>query len=484
MYALSLRTKLHIKSFEADHLVVTANTLLSRATLIGLGRGDDLTRGVCELVIYWHILRFKSRQSEEHNNIQLSDTSYDLALAAYFGNVEFVQEQLAAGTDNNFSSQCLGSPIWAATLGNQSAIVILLIEAGASVHDTRAISISHCLSDFKTISLLLKSARAADEPKSLDAEINEAIYYIARQGRISDIQIFSRLVGNVGLPTTCCFGAIRGGHTGLALEMIERGVHLHELRLFGNNYSKQTLLDEACFAGNKLVFDRLIQKDAAPQIANPLLYTSRIPSISLAASAGQLSMVQTLLYNGANLEVTQIFAFGSPLLRACERGNLEIAQFLIERGALINTVHSFYRYLSPLCAAAFSGNVHLVEFLLHNGADPNLKRSECSATALACACLYGHRLIASTLVAHGANIEDGGIPTRTPAQIASDIGYHDVAAFLVKKGAKSPIERCPKVLILDTEEEWDQWYFKSLIGLTLPRSKWDFFWRTEEIKIM
>ena len=56
---------------------------------------------------------------------------------------------------------------------------------------------------------------------------------------------------------------------------------------------------------------------------------------------------------------------------AAEKGDLEAAQLLIERGADINAVEAEYRS-TPLAEAAGSGQIGMARLLLENGADPHI----------------------------------------------------------------------------------------------------------------
>lgn len=64
----------------------------------------------------------------------------------------------------------------------------------------------------------------------------------------------------------------------------------------------------------------------------------------------------------------------SPLQHACYRGNLEIAKYLIERGADVNQNDHEHRYTS-LMFAALGGHKAVINLLLENGADTEQKNT-------------------------------------------------------------------------------------------------------------
>src|SRR5437763_1273363 len=61
---------------------------------------------------------------------------------------------------------------------------------------------------------------------------------------------------------------------------------------------------------------------------------------------------------------------GTPLLRAVEAGNVELARSLLEHGARVDVPHGILQH-TPLMAAARRGNREMVELLLAHGADAN-----------------------------------------------------------------------------------------------------------------
>ncbi|GAB0096235.1 ankyrin repeat and MYND domain-containing protein 2 [Sergentomyia squamirostris] len=81
------------------------------------------------------------------------------------------------------------------------------------------------------------------------------------------------------------------------------------------------------------------------------------------------------------------------LQHACYKGNKEIAQMLIDRGADVNASKHEYNY-TALHFAALSGNVEVCMLLLHAGADAHATNSVGRTAAQMAAFVSNHRVVA------------------------------------------------------------------------------------------
>ncbi|CAD5116189.1 DgyrCDS5105 [Dimorphilus gyrociliatus] len=88
--------------------------------------------------------------------------------------------------------------------------------------------------------------------------------------------------------------------------------------------------------------------------------------------------VQDALSKGVPVDITDKY-YKTPLMVACQNGDLDMARWLIEKGANVNAFDNFK--WTPLHFACHSGKKDLVEFLLDNGA--NLESTSlCGATPI------------------------------------------------------------------------------------------------------
>ncbi|KAJ9050437.1 hypothetical protein DSO57_1014443 [Entomophthora muscae] len=140
-----------------------------------------------------------------------------------------------------------------------------------------------------------------------------------------------------------------------------------------------------------------------------------------ASRAGQLDLLHVLLHHGAN-----VHAFNeSALLTACHKGHADIVSVLIDHGVNIN-----FNCGSALRFSASQGHLKVVSLLLHKGIDTNafqcgakalrdssrngyfdvvrelvqygISSSSLNCSALLCAILNDHFLVARFLLQHGA----------------------------------------------------------------------------------
>ena len=113
--------------------------------------------------------------------------------------------------------------------------------------------------------------------------------------------------------------------------------------------------------------------------------------LMIASIDGNLPVVKALVLQ----RKAQVDHIGwTPLHYACTKGHLEVAQFLVSNGAIVDSLSP--GYTTPLMMAVQSGNEELVGFLLAKGADLKLKNSQ-GLTAIDIAVIYEKPWIADGL---------------------------------------------------------------------------------------
>ena len=104
--------------------------------------------------------------------------------------------------------------------------------------------------------------------------------------------------------------------------------------------------------------------------------------LMMASIDGNLPLVKTLVLG----HKAQLDHIGwTPLHYACAKGHLEVAQFLVANGAIVDSLS--VGNTTPLMMAVQSGNEQLVKFLLDKGADLQLKNAN-GLTAIDIADIY------------------------------------------------------------------------------------------------
>lgn len=97
--------------------------------------------------------------------------------------------------------------------------------------------------------------------------------------------------------------------------------------------------------------------------------------LGLAACSGQLDIVQFLLEKGADANVQARNATGfTALTGAVSNRQRAIAELLIAKGANVN--HRYEAGFSPLLIAAENGDIETAKLLIAHGADVNARTSD------------------------------------------------------------------------------------------------------------
>jgi ankyrin repeat protein len=155
---------------------------------------------------------------------------------------------------------------------------------------------------------------------------------------------------------------------------------------------------EAAATGRLQRLASLIEKD--PSLVNAFAQDGFQP-LGLAAFFNHLDVVEYLLVKGAEVNSASRNQMKvMPLHSAVARGSLEIARALLEQGAQVNVAQQ--DDFTPLHEAAQNGQVEMARLLLDYGADVNAKLAN-GKTPLALAEEYQHAEVAGLLEQRGAS---------------------------------------------------------------------------------
>ena len=132
--------------------------------------------------------------------------------------------------------------------------------------------------------------------------------------------------------------------------------------------------------------------------------------------------------------------YGAPLNAALDNGHLDIAQFLLDHGAVGDIMGSWKQ--SGLYIASSRGYANIVRSLIDRGADLNAECDDCVLpfgevqwTPLHAAIHSDHPDIALLLLERGANQEIWSSWEQTALYMASSRGHADVVRWLIDRGA-------------------------------------------------
>jgi bla regulator protein blaR1 len=161
-----------------------------------------------------------------------------------------------------------------------------------------------------------------------------------------------------------------------------------------------------------------------------------------ASDAGDVESVRELLADGADVNA-RVAGDGTPLIAAAREGHHELVALLLDRGADPNLPVPGDG--APLIMAAREGHLRVVQLLLDRGATIDLIVPG-DENALIQASLERHLDVVKLLVSRGADVNarawaESRDPRRrgewrTPLGMALRGGHRDLAAFLVRAGAR------------------------------------------------
>ncbi|MDQ7821985.1 MAG: ankyrin repeat domain-containing protein [Candidatus Eremiobacteraeota bacterium] len=141
-----------------------------------------------------------------------------------------------------------------------------------------------------------------------------------------------------------------------------------------------------------------------------------------------------------------------PLYIALKNGHSEIAALLIEKGADVNAEYEYG--WSPLRQAAYYGNKKIATLLIEKGANINYKKGEYGWSPLREAITRGHYKLATDLIKNGADISGAELVNwGFPGMIQSQVGYIEMMRILATKGFEFTLSVASKLGDGDLVEE-------------------------------
>jgi len=173
------------------------------------------------------------------------------------------------------------------------------------------------------------------------------------------------------------------GKTGLIVAILQKNIELVNLLLeFGANANDYTFR---------------FRTSRPHVIESPILEGET--ALHLAASIGELSIVESLIIYGAKIDAFDVSRL-TPLMIAVWNGHLDIVKILLDNGADINVSDS--NGVTPIIRASCEGHKEIVEFLLKQGVDVN-KKDKSGRTAFMDASYFKHNDIVGLLLKYGAD---------------------------------------------------------------------------------
>ncbi|MGL5029329.1 MAG: ankyrin repeat domain-containing protein [Wolbachia pipientis] len=194
-----------------------------------------------------------------------------------------------------------------------------------------------------------------------------------------------------------------------------------------------TPLHWAAYKGHLEVAEFLVKKGADINAASENLYGSR--PIHIAIENNNKNIIEFLLSKEVGVNDTDKQGY-TPLHYAAWRGRLEVAKFLIEKGADINAADTSTTGKKPIHVAAENNSESVIEFLLEKGVSVD-EADKNGWTPLHYAARFGQPEVAKFLIEKGAdiNVADASIAGKRPIHVATEENNKDIIEFFLSKGA-------------------------------------------------
>ncbi len=173
------------------------------------------------------------------------------------------------------------------------------------------------------------------------------------------------------------------------------------------------------------------------------------------AAAGDLEVVDLLIQ--AEVEVNGRDPYGTTaLMAAAEAGHLEVAKFLIDKGADPNR-GAPGSWETPLMLATVQGRDNMVQYLIDAGAAVGFQDEDSGVTPLMMAAVEGHQEIAAKLISAGAEVGVADATGWTALHHAVRKGQSSLTSDLVAAGANPEQEDLDGFTPLSLAQSRGQW---------------------------
>jgi ankyrin repeat protein len=153
--------------------------------------------------------------------------------------------------------------------------------------------------------------------------------------------------------------------------------------------------------------------------------------LHIAAFKGNVDIAELLINKGASVNALATNN-ETPLHWAADRGNSETVALLIEKGASVNALTTSNE--TPLHRAALSGNLETVALLIEKGASVNAITTDYQ-TPLHWVAQSGNLETVALLIEKGASVNAVATNNETPLHRATLSGTSETVALLIEKGA-------------------------------------------------
>lgn len=222
-----------------------------------------------------------------------------------------------------------------------------------------------------------------------------------------------------------------GGHEEIVKILLDAGCDI-EIK----SHDGFTPLHSVAQEDHENVLQLLLDRGADINARN--LEDSEHTVLHYASCWGAIKCTKLLLKRGAEIDAKSSDK-STPLIFACEKGNVDIARALIEAGASLENKNDLDEKggATPLLIAAHNARLPVLELLIEKGAKVNESTVDgLNALHLAIRCGSDRPDILDVLIKAGTDVNKKTISGDTPLHYAAFMGYLGCAQKLLESGAK------------------------------------------------
>ena len=343
--------------------------------------------------------------------------SHCVVAAAALNNTDMLRRLLELGANVTTISQYFGEPLSIAAYHGSLDAFTFLLQNGATLgtNGPAPTYAFNTLSNSNALSYAILAGQDHIIEEMVEKceiflparEWGKALAYAARTGHLSTLELIVQYAGNniglqdfeIAMTGEVFAGACRRGWIPLVKWLLDQAAYFGE-----DIYLGRMGFQSAAAGGHVRVLEMFVAHAAAVSSTQERNLTQNIlfQALEFAIANGHYGAVEYLLQKGASLEKTNQ-NFHTPLDLAYHASNIDMANFLIARGAKLNNLYKW----SALKNAASRGNEDQISFLLQNGIAPDPLEDTSSAqfrqeSPLFAALLSCHFRIARRLLKAGA----------------------------------------------------------------------------------
>lgn len=385
------------------------------------------------------IAKFLLENGANIEGIGKNEPSYDietpLTYAAMYGELELVKFLLASGADVNRPGGYGRTPLhFTATpssywSNDYREIVKVLLEHGADPNIANSGGDNPLLEAAWGEEFDMEIAQMLIE-YGIDLEFEgpyggTALSRAAEKGRMDLVNLIQEKLGGNLSPKAlekALLKVMKEDKKDMIWHLLKQG----EGKIDKNTY-RVNVLAHAARKGDTELVKYLFEQGLDPS-KDDLYY-----ALDEAAYYGQLEIVKLLTEGGFDPNKYDLGAADHPLLKAARHGDIEMATYLLEKGADINVKD--WKGNSTLSLAAWEGKIEMAKFLINKGVDVDA-RNEHNWNALMQAIHQGHQDLVEILIEKGSDVnavdEEQGA---TPLILAAHFCLERIAKLLLENGA-------------------------------------------------